>query len=83
MPFAVTAPGFVEPSDEDRAVIGQMFADPEPDPDYDAMAAEAEWYRQYEGLTPPPGHCTSYGEPDETNRFGLCGRCDDLADTIA
>jgi hypothetical protein len=32
VPFAVTAPGFAEPSDADRAAVGQMFADDaEPD----------------------------------------------------
>jgi hypothetical protein len=26
-PYAVTAPGFVEPTDEDRAAVRQLFAD--------------------------------------------------------
>jgi hypothetical protein len=37
-PYAVTAPGFTEPSDEDRAAAALMFADSEPD--YDQLAGE-------------------------------------------
>ena len=78
--YAVTAPGFVEPSDDDRAAVGALFAD-ESEPDYDAMAAEAEWYRQCESLTPPPGVCRSCGEPaEDLNRSGWCDRCDAMID---
>lgn len=84
VPYAVLAPGFIEPADEDRAIVGQLFADAEsePEPDWDALAAEAEWQAQYEGLTPPPGHCRSCGEPAELLPNGLCDACDDMADEI-
>lgn len=85
VPFAVTAPGYVEPSDEDNAWAAANLND-EPEPYWDAMAEEAAYLAWCEAMTPPPaGHCRSCGEPAETDRDGLCDRCEreGIAATIA
>jgi hypothetical protein len=74
-PYAVTAPGFTEPSDEDRAAAALMFADTEPD--YDQLAGEATYLAAVSALTPPPAYCRSCGQPAGVNRDGWCDACDD------
>jgi hypothetical protein len=80
--FAVTAPGFVEPSIEDRMAAAQMFGDAG-EPDYDTLAGESAAVTSMEAMTPPPaGLCRSCGEPAEAL---YCDACDDAgtAATIA
>ena len=74
VPLAVLAPGFAEPSDEDRAVVAEMFADAEPD--YDAMADEAAYLASLESLDPPPGICRSCGQAADDLTGGRCDACD-------
>jgi hypothetical protein len=76
--YAVTATRFVEPSDEDRAAVGQMFADyhTEPEPDGDTLAGEAAYLDAVSSLTPPLGYCKSCGRPAEVNADGWCDDCD-------
>jgi hypothetical protein len=75
--FAVTAPGFVDPSDEDKAAAAAMFARDD-EPDYDLFAGEAAFLASCEAMTPPPvGHCRSCGQPSEALSYGLCDACDD------
>ena len=75
VPFAVTAAGYVEPSDADRAAASAMFND---EPDYDQLAGEAAFLDACEALTPPPaGYCRSCGKPAETLSYGYCDACDD------
>jgi hypothetical protein len=84
VPFAVTAPGFVEPSDEDRAIVGQLFSDYESEPDWDALAGEAEYVASVEHLGPPPvGACRSCGESSEALSWGMCPDCFEDAATDA
>jgi hypothetical protein len=67
--YAVTAPGFVEPSDEDRAAVGAMFAD---DADWSArMAADANG-----------DECEACGRPAEHGELvgGLCDVCQGRAE---
>jgi hypothetical protein len=47
--YAVTAAGFREPSDEDRAACGSLFADA---PDYDQRAAESAFLASIETTDP-------------------------------
>jgi hypothetical protein len=77
VPFAVLAPGFVEPSDADRAVVGQMFAD-DAEPDFDRMAEESAYLASLESLEPPLADvCRSCGQPAELDdRYGRCDACD-------
>jgi hypothetical protein len=58
-PYAITAPGLVEPSDEDRAAVGQLFADDQAEPDRDTLAGEAAYVNAVSLLAPPPGFCWS------------------------
>jgi hypothetical protein len=75
--FAVTAPGFVEPSDEDRAWAAREFADG-PEPDYDTLAGEATALAAMEALSPPPaGTCRSCGQPVDSPSDVYCDACDD------
>jgi hypothetical protein len=86
IPFAVTAPGFVEPSDEDLATVGQLFAGyvSEPEPDWDTLAGEAEYIASVEHLGPPPaGPCARCGEPSESLSWGMCASCFEDAATDA
>jgi hypothetical protein len=80
VPFAVTAFGFVPPNPEDETWAAAKLNEPEPD--WDALAAEALWQQQYDDLTPPPGCCRSCGQPTETNKYGLCDGCEDKADAM-
>jgi hypothetical protein len=77
--YAATAAGFVEPSDEDRAAVGQMFADyhSDPEPDWNKRAGEAAYLDNVSSLTPPPGYCKSCRRPAEVNTDGWCDVCDD------
>jgi hypothetical protein len=64
VPFAVTAPGFIEPSDADRAAVGSLFADIA---DWDARpAADASG-----------DDCEACGRPVERGELvgGLCNVC--------
>jgi hypothetical protein len=75
--FAVVAPGFVEPSDEDKAAAAAMFADG-PESDYDLLAGEAAFLASCDALSPPPaGICRSCGQPAEGLTYGYCFACDD------
>jgi hypothetical protein len=78
VPFAVTAPGFVEPSDSDRAAVGLMFADDdEPTPDYDLLAGEAAAIDAMGDMTPLI--CLACNQPAEwLTRDGWCDACDDM-----
>ena len=77
VPFAVTAPGYVEPSDADKSAAAAMFADAEPD--FDMLAGEAAFIASSEALTSPPAtRCRSCGELADVNAVGYCDRCDDL-----
>jgi hypothetical protein len=51
VPIAVTAPGYVEPSDEDKAAAAAMFADDDDlDPaEMELRAAEAAYYDWCQG----------------------------------
>lgn len=67
--YAVTAADFVEPSDEDRAAVGAMFAD---DADWSArMAADANG-----------DACEACGRPVERGELegGLCNVCQNRAE---
>jgi hypothetical protein len=75
--YAVLARGFVEPSDEDRTALGQLFADDQAEPDWDTLAGEAAYVNAVSSLTPPPGFCRSCGQSVEVNRDGWCDTCDD------
>jgi hypothetical protein len=76
IPFAVTAPGFVEPGDADRRWAAQAFADAS-GPDYDRLAGEAAALASIEALSPPPaGYCRSCGEPVDSSSQVYCDACD-------
>ena len=73
--FAVTAAGYAEPSDADRAAAATMFTG---EPDYDQLAGEAAYLDSCAALTPPPVEvCRSCGELAEISRAGYCDACDD------
>jgi hypothetical protein len=75
VPLAVVAEGFVEPTDEDKAAVAQMFADG-PEPEWD-MAGEAAFVDAMSALTPPPADvCRSCGQAAEVDRDGLCFNCE-------
>lgn len=69
VPFAVLAPGFVEPSDEDRAAVGPLFAG---GADWDARA-----WSDAHGT-----HCEMCDRPVERGELvgGLCSACQDAAE---
>jgi hypothetical protein len=83
VPFAVLAPGFIEPSDEDRAAVGAMFADDEQATRLDEQALQAAWDDQFRDVPPPAGICSACGDDAEELSWGLCPDCLDDAATHA